>query len=204
TLTLAEPQLEFASVAVGFNQAKAVTLNNADSPTQIEGIVLEKEEPTGQFAIQPPQVSSDCEEGNTVEAGNGCEVTIFFHPTSGGEKKATLVVESDATNNPVEVQLIGTAVAPELSIAPSPFDFGSVAVGSKSAGRELAAATAGPDPAEIETAALTGANPGQFQITSDGCSLTELGEGHDCSVTVAFAPTSAGPKSATLEVPSNA
>ena len=100
--------------------------------------------------------------------------------------------------------LQGEGIAPELSITPSPFDFGSVQTGSKSAQRTFTVKNVGSDVAAVGTVGLAGSEPGQFKVESDGCSSKSLGVGAECSVGVVFAPTSAGAKSATLEVPSNA
>jgi hypothetical protein len=199
----AEPSpLEFTSAPVGFTQAKAVTLTAETTNAMIEGIKLEDEEPIGQFAIQPPQ-ESDCKEGKEIQAGISCEIVIFFQPSAAGEKKATLIVESNATNNPVEVPLVGFAIAPELAIAPFSFDFGPVQPGSKSPPEHFSIENRGSDVGTIEAVALSGGNAGQFEITANEC--TEgLGIGAGCGFAVLFAPTSAGSKSATVKVTSNA
>ncbi|HEY7256178.1 MAG TPA: choice-of-anchor D domain-containing protein [Solirubrobacterales bacterium] len=97
---------------------------------------------------------------------------------------------------------------PGLLIAPSPFDFGTVQPGSKSAEQVFVVKNEGSEPAAIETVALSGADAGQFEISAgaDTCSSMDLPAGGEagCNVGVVFAPTSAGPKSATLQVPTNA
>jgi hypothetical protein len=201
TLIPSPTSLEFSSVPVGATQVKAVTLTNAETTTTIGAGKLEGEEPTGQFAIEPSP-GSDCE-GQEIEVGHSCVFEIIFHPTSAGEKRATLRVESNATNNPILVSLVGVSIASELSIAPSPFDFGTFEPGSKSAAQEFVVENTGTEPTAIESVALTGADSDQFPITADGCSMTNLGAGSDCSVSVVFAPTSAGAKAATLEVPAS-
>ena len=133
-----------------------------------------------------------------------CIFHIAFLPTSAGEKEATLVVTSDATNNPgIFVFLSGVAIAPELSTSPSQFDFGTIEPGSKSPAQVFSVENVGTELAAIETAALSGGDPDQFQIEADACSSEPLGQGSECSLSVVFAPTSPGTKSATLEVPSD-
>ena len=52
-------------------------------------------------------------------------------------------------------------------------------------------------------ATITGTEADQFQITSDTCDGASLGLGQSCTIDVRFDPSGIGPKSATLEMPSN-
>jgi hypothetical protein len=56
--------------------------------------------------------------------------------------------------------------------------------------------------ADLGTVAISGPDAGQFAIVADGCSGGALAaSGGSCPVSVRFAPTSAGSKSATMTVP---
>ena len=55
----------------------------------------------------------------------------------------------------------------------------------------------------VGAATIGGADPSQFSISSDTCSGRRLAAGGACSLQVAFGPSSAGAKTATLTVPSN-
>jgi hypothetical protein len=202
TLTPSPAPLEFASAPVGFTQVEAVTLNSEGAGTKIGSMKIEDEEPPGQFGIQTPQ-GTDCEEDKEIQEGQSCLVNIAFHPTAPGEMKATLVVESDAMNNPVTVPLIGHAVAPEFAISPTSFSFGAVNVGAKSAAKRFTVENRGSGAGTLEELTMTGASPGQFEITADECA-EPLEPGGSCSFTVLFAPTSAGSKSASVQVTSRA
>ena len=61
----------------------------------------------------------------------------------------------------------------------------------------------GPTSIQFGTPALGGANPDQFAIDEDDCSSATLQAGQECRVTVRFAPTTAGAKSAWLQIPDN-
>src|SRR5262245_34176104 len=89
--------LGFTSVAVGTGKAEAVTFTNAGTTTTMGAMALEAEEPPGQFEIEP--ALTDCD-GAVLEDAQSCVINIAFHPTAAGEKKATLVVNSDAENSP--------------------------------------------------------------------------------------------------------
>jgi hypothetical protein len=200
TLTPSPSPLEFRSVPVGTTEVEAVTFANTESTTTIAAVSLEEEEPTGQFAIEPGG-ENGCEPGE-LPAGESCVVEVAFHPTAAGEMKATLVVESDAMTDPLEVELIGLT-APEFAISPFTFDFGSVKTGSKSAAKHISVENRGFDTGVIDAITLSGAGADQFEITANEC--TEgLEPGGSCGFAVLFAPTSAGSRSASVEVTSNA
>ena len=60
--------------------------------------------------------------------------------------------------------------------------------------------TAGGGGAEITSATLTGANPGDFKIGTDGCTGTTLAAGNNCRISVAVTPTVPGDRHATLAI----
>ena len=55
----------------------------------------------------------------------------------------------------------------------------------------------------LGTVVLTGQNGNEFLESFDGCSNQLLDPSETCIVSVAFSPTSAGAKTATLNIPSN-
>ena len=60
--------------------------------------------------------------------------------------------------------------------------------------------TAGGGGADITSAAITGANPGDFKIGTDECTGTTLAAGNNCRISVAVAPTVPGDRHATLAI----
>ena len=200
TLSPSPSGLEFGSTVVGTGIGKSVAFTDSGTATTVGAATLEAEEPPGQFEIAA--VGSDCQ-GAVLEDTESCTLAIVFHPTAGGEMKATLALAGDASNSPVLVPLEGVGVPPALSIGPSPFDFGSVVLGSKSSQQTFSVEDTGSSAATIGAIALSGADAGEFQIGADGCSSAGLAPGEKCDVGIVFAPTSVGAKSAALTVPSD-
>jgi hypothetical protein len=83
----------------------------------------------------------------------------------------------------------------------SPVDLGSVVVGGTSAAQDWTLTNVGSGSVAVGTTALIGDHPGDFAITADTCSGTSLAEGATCGVSLRFAPTSPGTRSAMLDVP---
>jgi hypothetical protein len=91
---------------------------------------------------------------------------------------------------------------PALAASPSSASFGSVTVGQLSNPTSVSVTNNGGGGADLGTLAISGPDAGQFAIVADGCSGgAPAAGGGSCQVSVRFAPTSAGSKSATLTVP---
>jgi Abnormal spindle-like microcephaly-assoc'd, ASPM-SPD-2-Hydin len=82
-----------------------------------------------------------------------------------------------------------------LAFTPSAYDYGQVAVG-KTASQTFTLANSGGSASGALTLALSG--PSAFTTVGDTCSAISLGPGQSCTVTVQFAPVSAGTDTATL------
>jgi FtsP/CotA-like multicopper oxidase with cupredoxin domain len=133
-----------------------------------------------------------------------CTISVTFSPTTASPltKSATLnvVVAAPATN--ATVSLTGTIVAPTFTVTPSPVAFGSQGV---SAGPRLVTVTVqntSAVPLRILSISRAGAVAQFPQIVNVDCPLSPatLAGGASCTVTAAFDPTSAGLKTATLNV----
>jgi hypothetical protein len=145
------------------------------------------------------QLNSDtC--SNTVLANNfSCGANAVFHPISaGGALSASLDIPINVS--PTEsISVSGTATE-FISLVPSPKDYGSTQVGTPTAATQFTVENAGPGTSGTLAVALTGANASEFGITGGTCDGVTLPDDGTCTVSVRFAPTSAGAKSATLAV----
>jgi hypothetical protein len=91
---------------------------------------------------------------------------------------------------------------PLISVSPASHDFGSLNVGSTSASQIFTVTDTGGAVLVLGSSSIKG-NSGDFLESFDGCSDQILTPSDNCTVSVAFAPTSAGVKTATLNIPSN-
>jgi hypothetical protein len=90
---------------------------------------------------------------------------------------------------------------PDISINPTSWDYGAVAVGGYS-DKTFVVKNDGNANLSVTATTLTGANSSEFSIISGGGSFT-LSPGATRSLTVRFAPITIGNKSATLSISSN-
>ena len=87
-----------------------------------------------------------------------------------------------------------------ISLAPAPKDFGSTQVATPTGATQFTATNAGPGTSGTMAVTLSGANASEFGITQDNCTGHALTFPGNCTVSVRFAPTSVGAKSATLNI----
>jgi hypothetical protein len=90
-----------------------------------------------------------------------------------------------------------------LLITPGAFDFGSVTIGSVSGAVALNVVNVGTLAAPITGIALSGGQPGDFVIESNGCNAVTLAPNASCAVALHFDPTGAGTRAATLTASSS-
>ena len=121
------------------------------------------------------------EDGATFVDGTGLTVKQLSHSAD----TATIHIEHSAGN-------------PSYTLSKDSLAFGSRRLDVNSAGKEIAVVNTGGGALPITSIAITGANPRQFAQTND-CESTVPVAG-SCVITVKFAPTFLGPKTANLRV----
>ncbi|HSW56518.1 MAG TPA: choice-of-anchor J domain-containing protein, partial [Ignavibacteriaceae bacterium] len=102
-----------------------------------------------------------------------------------------------------DISVYLTPTEPTFSIAPASKDFGSLVAGTTSAPQNFIITNIGVGTLTISAGSLTGANSDQFVISAESYPIS-IGAGASDTVAVTFAPTSAGVKSANLQLTHNA
>jgi len=195
-------RLDFGSQEVGSTSALFAV---AVASTSTSNLVLGNVEVTGSDANQFA-ISVDSCSAHTLGYGSQCTLAVVFRPTTEGVKSATLSIPSNASSSPDTVALSGTGTPaqPHISVSPGAVDFGDQASATTSAPRSVTVTNTGGAPLSVGSTSLAGADTAAFSLVADNCSGRTLAAGAACTVTVSFAPTSQGPKSASLAIPSNA
>jgi hypothetical protein len=189
-ISVSPTSLEFGSVKIGKKITKTLKITN-NSPRNLM-ITLSGLEGTD-FSIQG---SSSV----TIKAKKSYSLKVLCMPTLGGIKTALLEIQSsDPDTAPLEVSLTATlpATTPDISVAQTSIEFGSVKVGKK----------------VTKTLKITNNGSGDLVITLSGLEGTDFSIQGSSSVTikakksyslkVLFTPKSAGLETATLRVSSN-
>ena len=96
-----------------------------------------------------------------------------------------------------------TDFMPDITVSPSPMDFGSPVAGSSSSPLTITVTNTGTADLTISTITIGGANADQFSIQNDSCSGQTIAPASSATLEVVFNPTSIDIKSATLSIPSD-
>lgn len=152
---------------------------------------------TAEFSL-----TSDACTGKTVAPGADCLVYVAFSPTLGGNRSGSIAVTDSAANSPQTEQLTGFGYGiPKAAFTPASIAFASQKVATTSPAHSVTVSNPGTDSLKITGITLGGANPGDFKLTN-ACPAT-LAPAATCTVTVAFAPTVAAARAASLIVTGN-
>ncbi|MES2888546.1 MAG: choice-of-anchor D domain-containing protein [Pseudomonadota bacterium] len=143
--------------------------------------------------------------GTSLAAGASCNVTLTYAPTSavalvGGR----LTLASNAAGSPLSIALVGTGVtaaSPVLSWATVPDGvFADTAAGAVAATKTFTLNNAGPGAATVSAVQASGAQQGEFVLGGTCLTTSTVAALSSCTVTVAFAPSRMGLRSAQLQV----
>lgn len=94
--------------------------------------------------------------------------------------------------------------APALTFSPASRAFPSAYVGSRTAAAPINIVNSGTAPLAIVSVAVAGSHAADFAVTADSCTGTSVQPATSCALQVAFQPTAAGQRSATVRATSNA
>jgi trimeric autotransporter adhesin len=193
TYTLLPTSVAFGNQALNTTSAAQVlTVTNTGSVAlPINSVTLGGADP-GQFTK-----TNNC--GSSVAVGGNCTINVSFAPTISGSLSASVTVNAGAGAGAQTVSLTGTGfVVPTYTLAPTSAAFGAQTVNTSSAAQVLTVTNTGTVAVPINSISLSGSNPSQFaQINTCGGSVAVSGS---CTISVTFAPTSSGAKSATLNL----
>ena len=199
SFSLAPGSLSFAPQALGVaSMATTVTLTNTGTTALAITSITRTGAPNYQFRLQPP---NNC--GASVPVNSTCTISVEFLPTlnppGSGPQAATLNVKAGGGGGTKSVSLSGTGVVASYTLAPqSPCcSFDNQLLNSNTYG-DVTLTNTGTVPLPITTITRTGSNPGQFSA-SNTCG-TSVAVNATCTITVGFMPTSAGAKTAFLNV----
>lgn len=182
-MSIAPAAVAFGNQIAGTSSApQTVTLTNAGN---IPASVSTPSVSAG-FSLD----STTC--ATSLAAGSSCTVSVVFSPVTSGSAPGTLSVATSAGVQ--SVALTGTGQQLSGSASPSSLTFGSQALNTQSAAQLITVANTGNLALGINSIITTG------QFTSTSTCGTSVAVGSSCTVSVAFAPTSAGSQSGSLAV----
>lgn len=141
----------------------------------------------------------------TLTISSTCTVNVTFAPTASGMHTASLTVADNAQGSPQSIALTGvgqTTPAPLVSLSPASLTYSLQNVGTTSAAQTVTLTNYGTAALSISSIALSGTNAADFAQTNT-CPGS-LAAGGSCTISVTFAPTASGTRSANISITDNA
>lgn len=191
-ITLDRETFSFGANVQGQPAVKSFTVTNAGSSST--SALMPTLTGDAQFTLD----GIDCAD-KTLAPGETCSVTVTFTADSTEVRHATLSVSANEGGT-ANVTLDGSGLSPAaLAANPPSLDFATVTQGTTST-KSVMVTNNGAATTGTVTTSITGTHAALFAIQTDACVSKNLAQGQSCTVSVRFAPTTAGSKGATLTI----
>src|SRR5579871_1132926 len=149
---------------------------------------------TGVAASDYNITSNTC--GSSLAVGKSCTVTVTFTPSALGSRSGSLLFTDNACASPHSIAISGKGT--EITLSPSPVNFGTQTVGTTSAPMTVTVTNHGTTTVTVSKVSITGTNKGDFAITSNTC--TTLAAAGTCTVNITFTPSAKGARTGSLSL----
>jgi hypothetical protein len=188
----------FGSQPVSTSSAtKTIVLTNTGTGTLTYNTTTVTGANAGDFSVG----DSNCSSTGFLAPGDTCNITVQFVPTAVGHRTANVVVQDNAPSGTQSVTVSGNATASSMAFGPASVAFSkAIPAGTGSPGHTITVFNTTSANMPITSTVIAGANPKSFIETGDTCSGTTLAPSGKCTVRVKFAPSSAGRRTALLEI----
>jgi hypothetical protein len=174
-----------------------ITLTNTGTGTLIYGSMTVSGANPGDFSVG----DSNCSSTGFLAPNDTCNITVQFVPTALGYRTANVVVDDSAPSGTQSVTISGNGTASSMAFGPASVAFSkAIPAGTGSPGHTITVFNTTSASMPIKSTMIAGANPKSFIETGDTCSGTTLLPSAKCTVKVKFAPSSAGRRTALLEI----
>jgi hypothetical protein len=189
-LTSSPASLSFGTMATGTSISKQIVLTN-----------------TGTAAVSISSVStlgtglttSGVATPATLNPSQSMTVDASFAPAAAGSITGSIKIVSNAGNSPLTIPVTGAGAQPGLSIAPASFNFGSV-VDGQTKSQTITVTNTGSAALTIADLAVTGNAYSAAGLVTP----VTIAAGNTASLSVLFAPTTAGNQTGAVSISSNA
>jgi len=191
-LAVIPSSVSFGNVAVGVANSQTMTIQNPGTATLT--ITQASLAGTG-YSLSGMALPV------SLSPGAAAAFNVAFAPTAANSYPGTLTLVSNAPNSPLAIGLSGSGLAQALHLSASPtsMNFGSLTTGT-SASQTLALTNTGNSAVSISKITASGTG---FTIGANSLPIS-LVPGQSTSVSVAFAPASAGNAAGGVTIVSNA
>jgi hypothetical protein len=184
--------INFGKVSVGKPTTQTVSVSNAGT---VAINITQATFSNTQFSLAGASLPM------ALAVGQSGTFAVAVDPAAAGNVTGTVTVAADAGSPPVVASLAATAVTttqPQLSVAPTSIDFGTVSNGQKGTAN-LVLNNLGSADLTVSMMTLTGTAFGISGITTP----KTISAGQSAQATVTFSPTTSGAASGSIAIVSN-
>lgn len=202
-VTLSPTTLTFSQTVGAASDPLRVTLGNSGTAALTVNTLTVSGAQASEFTIAS---SSTCKAAGSVAAGSNCFVDISFKPTATGARAASLVIGHSASSSGSTVTLAGTGTAnaqPGLALDAIVLDLGAQGLATTGAARTATVTNNGQADLKISKVSASGTNAADI-VLGGTCAAATVAPAATCTVTVALKPSALGPRSASVDIASNA
>jgi Abnormal spindle-like microcephaly-assoc'd, ASPM-SPD-2-Hydin/Beta-propeller repeat len=199
TLAIVPASLDFGFQPLAATSVpKTVTVTNNNNVT----VNFSSIATTGTNSADFAKASDTC--SPSVAAGAQCTVSVTFTPSVAAAESATLVFTDDDVNSPQNVSLSGTGsnTAPGVGLAPTSLAFGGQLLTTTSASQTVTLTNNGNAPLTINSISTSLSDFAETNTCP--ASPATLAAGANCTISVTFAPTAVGARTAKLTITDDA
>ena len=195
-VVLSKSTLTFANQIVGTtSSAQSVTIWNSGTTAVLSIFSIEITGPNrGDFTL-----NNSC--GSSLAVNASCAMTVTFAPTAAGTRTASIVIADNASNNPQTITLVG--IAPTVVLSSTRLAFGGQLVGTAAPAQTIVMTNYGAVALSITSISIVGTNSADFALLFNNCG-TSLATGMSCTISVSYAPGTAGAATASITIVDNA
>jgi trimeric autotransporter adhesin len=210
TAAVAAPIFSAASSNIGFSAVVGTTgtssttiSNTGTAPLNLTGLSF-----GGSSAADYSLASGNtCTATSNLAVGGSCSLVMAFTPAAAGSRPGTLSISHNAVGSPSVLTLNGVATAsPQPTIdlgGVTVLSFGSVGLGT-SAQQSVTVRNIGAAPLNFSAFNLGGSAAAEFTRSGTCAVGTALAVNTSCTLTLSFAPTAVGTRTALLTINSDA
>jgi len=198
--------LQFGNVTISTPTTLQLTVSNltGNLPLTISSVSAPTGTNAADFTVS--FAGSTCAT-SSVPVGSSCTFGVTFTPTStpATTENASITINDNAYPATQTVNLIGTGTGSAVNLSPSPLAFPAQAVttptATPGAAMTLTLKVIGNPITMTSIQVNGGSNPGDFNVVSGGSCSAGSQVTTSCTISVTFAPTASGSRSAVLSVP---
>lgn len=194
--------LNFSAVVLSPTTGSAVITNIGTANLALTGLSFSGAQ-ASDFRLDS---SNGCTATTTLAPSTSCTLVIQYDPAAAGTSAASLSITSNAANSPHSVTLSGTATPtprPRIALSALSLSFGSLVLGN-SGTQNVTVQNVGNAAMNFSSLPISGAAPGDFSRAGSCAVGTALAPAAQCDISVSFAPTAVGSRTASLVVNSDA